>query len=637
MAASFTSALAGLRTHQSWIDVIGNNLANTSTPGFKSSRALFSDLLNVTLRPGTEPGGSIGGTNPLQRGLGVQLASVDKNFLQGALNTTGRNFDLALLGRGYFAVTDGTQTLYSRVGTFGLDAQGNMVDLRSGFRVLDASGQPFTVDTTSVVPPELTTRVGFSGNLPAEVTGPLAEELESAAAFAEGTFAVTIGTSGEPFVVPSGETWTFELIVDGGAPQEVSLAAGSYTAEEVADEIDAQTEDVTVSDDSGRITLASQRTGLVSSLRVNAGAPGQDLKGLLGLADFSQGTETSADLTTELNDLVSNVVDYEAGDVIQLTGTAADGTPLAGSFTYGTDGTTLGDLVAFLDGRYPDAAVAFDESTGRITVNADETGEADLTLILADSTGAAGSTDWTTHYFSVSTNGAGPDTVNSSIEVYDAAGTAHVLTLAFERQDDGTWSLSTSVPESEGIVVAGNVDEIRFGPDGAFLGPGSASVQVQFQGQGVQEIALDLGTTGAFDGLTQFGTPASVVADFQDGFGPGELVDMEVDKEGLIQGFYSNGESRVLGSFGVATFTNEAGLEDVGGSYQRVSANTGTRVFGAGLLAGAGEVIGGALESSNVDTASEFVHLIEAQRGFQANARVITVQDELLNEIVNVV
>src|SRR5262245_59283571 len=121
--SSFISALGGLRANQSWIDVIGNNLANTNTTAFKSSRALFADLLSVTHKPGTAPAGALGGTNPLQIGLGVQLSHVDKSLAQGALNLTSRTFDLALLGNGYFAVDDGTETYYTRVGSFGLDAE----------------------------------------------------------------------------------------------------------------------------------------------------------------------------------------------------------------------------------------------------------------------------------------------------------------------------------------------------------------------------------------------------------------------------------------------------------------------------------------------------------------------------------
>ena len=637
MTGSFIAALGGLRAHQDWIDVIGNNLANSNTPGFKQSRALFSDMLAVTLRPGTQPTGAIGGTNPLQKGLGVRLASVDRTFEQGALNTTGRSFDLALLGKGFFAVDNGTETLYTRVGTFGLDANGNMVDVRSGYRVLDANGQAFQIDTSSVAPPTTTSQIGFAGNLPAEVTGPLAEELTTSSPLSEGTSAALTGTIVEPFTVPAGETYTMQLIADGGAPQQVSLAAGTYTAAQIANEINLQTTDVTASDAGGQVVVASDRTGEVSTVRINAGSTGSDLKGLLGLGDFTQGTETTASLTTDLNLLVSNVTDYAPGDVIQLSGTGADGQPVVASFTYGTDGTTVGDLVTFLDAQYTDASVSFDAASGSIQLLADATGEADLTLVLSDGTAQTGGTEWTSHLFSVSTNGAGPDVVTSSIEIFDSLGSPHVLTVDYERQDDGTWTMNASLPDGEGTVIAGTVPGLDFGDDGSLRGPTQASIQVQFEGLPVQELSLNLGTEGNFDGLTQFGTPATAVANFQNGFGPGELVNVQVGIEGQIEGFYSNGQVTTLGNIGIATFTNEAGLEEVGGSYVRASPNSGTRLLGAGLSGGAGEVVGGALENSNVDTASEFVQLIQAQRGFQANARVITVQDELFAEVVNVV
>src|SRR5262245_1756121 len=640
MSTSFLAALGALRANQSWIDVIGNNLANTSTPGFKSSRALFSDLFSITLQPGTPPTGALGGTNPLQQGLGVQLASVDRRLIQGALNTTGRTFDLALQGRGYFALTDGTQTLYSRVGAFGLDGSGNMIDLRTGFRVLDASGQPFAIDTRDVFPPSATTKVGFAGNLPRTVTGPLAEVLTSSSAFHEGTAAAMTGTAAGPFTIPSGETWTMELTINGGAPQDVSIAGTGtpMTAQDVADAINAQTEDVVASvGTNGEVVLASERSGTASSIEVVPGSAAHDLKGLLGLSDFVQGTETTATAATDLNDLTVNLADYAAGDLVQVAGTDVDGTPVVASFVYGTDGTTLGDLVSFLETRFAQSTVALDPATGEITVTADSSGEAELSLALTDGPGQAGRSSWSSSFFGVTTNGTGPDKVTTSTEVFDTSGASHVLTFDYVRQEDGTWNLDVSVPPDEGTVVAGSVTGITFNDDGSILTPAGASIQVQFGTLGTQAIALDLGTPGQFDGLTQFGNPASVVSDEQDGYGAGDLASLEVESDGTIQGFYTNGQKRAVGSFGIATFANESGLEGVGDTYYRSSANSGARILGAGQIAGAGEVVGGALEASNVDTAEEFVHLIQAQRGFQANARVITVQDELLDDIVNVV
>ncbi|HEX6243761.1 MAG TPA: flagellar hook-basal body complex protein, partial [Polyangiales bacterium] len=137
MASSLFTALSGLKTHEDWISVIGNNLANSNTTGFKSSRAIFSDQFSQTLRFASLPSGSLGGRNPMQIGLGVQLADIGRDFGQGALATTGRTFDLALNGEGHFMLSDGLNTLYSRVGTFGLDATSRLVDQRTGFRVLN--------------------------------------------------------------------------------------------------------------------------------------------------------------------------------------------------------------------------------------------------------------------------------------------------------------------------------------------------------------------------------------------------------------------------------------------------------------------------------------------------------------------
>lgn len=637
---AFIAALGALRAHQSWIDVIGNNLANTSTPGFKSSRALFADLLSVTSRQATPATGSVGGTNPLQVGLGVRMASVDRQMGQGALDSTGRTLDLALLGRGFFAVTDGRDTMYTRVGTFGLDAEGNMVDLRTGNLVLDNSGSTFSIDTSTVLPPAQTTEVDFAGNLPAVVTGPLAEQLTTSSAYASGTAASMTGSVGDPFVVPAGETWTMEFIANGGAPQAVSIAGtgANLTAADIVNEINTQTEDIVASVGPGNtITLTTERSGEGATIQAVAGTAGKDLKSLFGLGDFVQGTETVATTGTDLSELTINVTDYQLGDEIDVSGTDADGSPVVAAFTYGVDGTTVGELATFLDGLYTQSAVAFDASTGRISVTANQSGEADLSLAISDGANQTGKSDWASGFFAVTTNGAGPDQVTTSLEVFDTNGSAHVLTFDYTRQSNGNWNLDVSVPASEGTMVQSQIQDITFNENGSILTPTTGQIEVQFGTLGSQAIDIGFGVSGQFGGMTQFGNPASVIAEFQDGYSSGELAGMEVLRDGTVEGFYTNGQTQTLGSFGIATFANEEGLEEIGTNYFISTANTGARTFGAANQAAAGEVVGGALETSNVDTAEEFVRLIQAQRGFQANARVVTVQDELLSEIVNVV
>lgn len=640
MSSSFITALGGLRANQSWLDVIGNNLANSSTPGFKASRALFADQFSRLIRPSSPPSGSLGGTNPYQIGQGVKLAHVDHDMGQGALSATGRTFDLAMLGRGFFAMTDNVHTYFTRVGTFGLDADRNMIDQRTGFKVLDASGSPFTIDTDAIVPPQATTEMSFKGNLPATVTGPLAEVLAGKHALTEGSAASLTGGASEPFAIPIGETWTMELTINGGAPQEVSLTSttGSFTAAEIADAINELDHVEATVDLSGAIQITSDKNGAQSSIKVTSGATGADLAGLLGLSTSQvNGSESAATGSTDLNALTLNLGQYAVGDEIQISGTDADGTQIAASFEYGVDGTTIDDFVAFLNGEFDQATASFDTTTQKLVLTADATGEASLSLAISDASGQVGKSEWAKNTMAVQTNGAGPDEVSATIEVYDAAGAAHLVSLEFERQDDGTWNANASVPAGEGSVLSGAITGITFNSDGTLSTPASASLSLQFNAQPAQTIAVQFGQAGGYDGITQFGSPASLIAADQDGFGVGELSTLSVDAEGVIQGFYSNGETRELGNFGVATFTNEQGLQSSGDNLWIETPNSGTRTLAAGKFGGAGEVVAGNLEESNVDTAEEFVRMIQAQRGFQSNARVITAQNELLEEIVNVV
>jgi len=642
MASSFISGLGGLRSHQGWLDVIGNNLANANTTGYKSSRALFSDLFSRTLRPATSATSQLGGTNPSQIGLGVQLGAVDRFFGQGALNATGRVFDLALSGNGFFALSGGqsTGTRYSRAGSFGLDAGGNLVDLASGFRVLSAQGQGVTIDTDSVLPPQATSQMVFAGNLPAKVTGPLAEELGSVSSFVEGTPATLTGTAVGALPIPDGVTWTMELAIDGSAPQTVSITGGATptTMADVAAAID-QLDGVAASVlPGGQIELVSDRNGTASKLKISPGDPGEDLASALGLSlNLVTGAQSAASGATSLNMLTTNLGTYANGDTIDVSGTDAAGAPVQASFQYGTDGTTVADLVAFVDAQFAGATASFDAATGKLLLTADAAGEAELSLLLTDPAGQTGGTDWAQHAMATTVNGTGPDTVSTAVEVWDASGQARLTTFEYQRAEDGSWTLQAAVDASEGTVLSGPVTGITFAPDGTLLTPPSATITVQFTGQPAQNLTLDLGAVGGIEGLTQFGSPASVTVASQNGYGAGELASMSVDTDGTINGYYTNGEQAVLANIGVARFANASGLRDAGDNLWAETANSGQVVLGAGNSGGSGAVIGGALELSNVDTAEEFVNLIQAQRGYQANARVISTQDQMLEEIVNIV
>ena len=647
MSSSLHSALSGMTANQQWIDVIGHNLANANTPGYKLTRATFASAFAQTLRFSSAPNGELGGTNPAQIGLGVAMTGTDRSFEQGALTNTGRIFDLALQGKGFFALTDGDQRFYTRVGTFGLDADHNLVDQRTGLRVLDPAGGTVEVDTDALFPPQATRNMELEGNLPAVVTGPLAEELTGTTGLEEGFTASLTSTGTGPYAVTAGATYTMEVVVSGGAPKLVSLTDedndGQLTTAEVVAALDAL-DDVHATSMGGQIMLETDRTGEAVSLRVDAGAP-NDLAALISMPTTQVQGSQALNLDADLNTLPSNVVDYVDGDQIDIVGVDTDGSPISATFTYGAggDGTSIQDLGTFIDGLFTDAKVAFNAS-GQLVMTAQTPGEADLLLTISDDGTAAGRTDWTDYALSVTTDGTGPDTVVTSSEVYDNAGVAHTVTLTFERQADLTWNVSASIPEEDGSVLVGGAGDpitgLTFGEDGAPQGLGSldGTLSFSFSGQpNPQDLALDFGTDGEFDGLTQFGGQTSAYISHQDGYGDGELANVSVQADGTINGFYTNGQSRSLGALGVAKFANEEALYDHGENLFTASANSGTAVLGAGSAQGAGEVIGGSLENSNVDTAEQFVRLIEAQRGFQANARVITTQDEVLAEVVNLI
>jgi len=143
MLRAMYSAVSGLRSHMSYMDVVGNNIANVNTIAYKSARATFQDVLSQTIRNASAPvAGGLGGINPMQIGLGVNLAAVTNVMTQGAPQATGRVTDLAIQGTGFFVVSDGTGRLfYTRDGAFDLDAEGFLVNA-SGYRVqgLDGSG-----------------------------------------------------------------------------------------------------------------------------------------------------------------------------------------------------------------------------------------------------------------------------------------------------------------------------------------------------------------------------------------------------------------------------------------------------------------------------------------------------------------
>jgi flagellar hook protein FlgE len=210
MIRSLFTSSSGLQAHQRFLDVVGNNLANVNTTGFKAQRVRFADQFSQTLRAHTLPNGSLGGTNPIQVGNGVKVAATDTIFTQGSIEQSGNALDLAIQGGGFFVVNDGAQDLYSRVGAFSIDSQNFLVDSASGYRVrrvgVVGEGTPtspafqvsgnngISIPQGETIPGSATTRIDFQGNLDAAASGPLKETVVINTPFTESGVAASAAT-----------------------------------------------------------------------------------------------------------------------------------------------------------------------------------------------------------------------------------------------------------------------------------------------------------------------------------------------------------------------------------------------------------------------------------------------------------
>ena len=162
MLRSLFAGISGLRVNQAMLDVTGNNIANANTIGFKSSTTVFADTLSQMLTAASAANGTRGGTNPIQVGLGVQLAATNTNFNQGSTETTGKPTDMMISGDGMFVLQKGNEQLYTRAGAFTFDNNGTLVSPDGGQvqgYALDAAGAPtgglinVTLDTSALTPP----------------------------------------------------------------------------------------------------------------------------------------------------------------------------------------------------------------------------------------------------------------------------------------------------------------------------------------------------------------------------------------------------------------------------------------------------------------------------------------------------
>ena len=573
------SAMTGLSVHSQALDVIGNNVANVSTTGFKEDRIEFANLLSHTVTPGSAPRDSFGGTNPYQIGMGVSVAGIEKQFQGGTIAATGNTRDLAMDGDGFFIVHQGANEYYTRDGAFTKNAADELVT-QSGDRVMG-----FGVDANHKITPgllkpisipigrdsiaEATTEVDLAGNLNA--SGPLASQGSRIRVQGTATAGLKAITTAVPPPNAGDVLETTTRLVDVEDPAQPGSDTALFTAGQTLQFKNAEKGSKTLPTQSLTITATTTVADLMTFLSNSAGiqttsganpdgrTPGASL-------DAASGTITLVGNTGTTNDLAIDVSDLRVLD--------ASGTYVRSPFLTAKDAAADGEAVRT-------SFVVYDSLGSQVSV--------DVTMV-ADSRSNAGTT-W--RYYVES----GDDTDNN-------------LQLA-----TGTISFDTSGQLLTPTPVTVNIDRNQSG----------AVTPVSFQ--------LDF-TSGNGTITSLSDTRSQIAASFRNGSPIGTLTGFGIGSDGVITGTYSNGMTRALGQVAVATFANNQGLVSLSDNKFEVGPNSGNAKVLAPNSQGAGKIVAGSLEQSNVDLSNEFIKMIQVSTGYSANSRVIRTVDQLMQQLL---
>ena len=552
MNRALFSGVSGLKVHQTRMDVIGNNISNVNTIGFKGSRTTFSDMLSQLQSGAAAPTTSRGGVNPRQIGLGVSVESIDLVFTDSSPQQTGRNTDLALSGNGLFVLKAGDQEYYTRNGGFTFDEQGYYVMPGNGLRVqgwnanadgiINTNGlaEDIVVPVNKTMEATSTTQIAYSGNFDKE-TLMIAKITYTEASGGDDSLVTTTATD------TSGNSYTSSVNVDG-----TNVMAAQITLT-----------------DGSTVNVTSGYYEVGKSIPVTTLATVYDSLG----GKHQVTLLLDKDNTTTISDL------------------SADARSTA-RMTYTTGGVTY--PVTYDGTRY-----TYTDADGTVQ----DMNEADVTF-----------------------------TYDNRWRVYIAPGEG------VKGPADTSFANSFTRTEADGSTIEGTMNGINylyFNDRGQFVINENASKEgasITFtysdgNGAAEQQSTID------FTGLTQYANSTTVFPT-TDGNTAGTLQGISIDSNGIITGSYTNGLVRAEAQVAVAQFTNSSGLNKVGSTIYQKSNNSGEANIKT--LADFGmTAVASALEMSNVDLATEFSEMIITQRGFQANSKVTTVSDEMLETVVN--
>lgn len=565
MMRSLYSGVAGLKTHQTRMDVIGNNIANVNTTAYKSSSMTFSELMSQTTQKasGANATTGVGGTNAKQIGLGVKAGAINTAITtQGSAQSTGNPFDIMITGDNFFVVSNGSENFFTRDGSFYVDGAGNLAMTSTGYNVMgwgvDETTGNIKKDTVTALrimsaanmtyPPEATTKANISGIL---------DENDKDVTSANGK---TVNLN---FFDARGYSYTakFTFKQSGGdKTNEYSLELNKI--------LDSTGKEIDISG----ITFGEQNLEqtLSSKLSLNTDSYKWD-----DATKTLQTTATPPEKVAELDKIFKNgalITDKDKAEEVQKNLDAI-------AKAYGYEGSTDEFLKLYTTGK-----------AGQVTVQ--------------------------TMLENMSKNMTGDDILpkakNEELTMtgrkFDGA------KVVFDKDSGKLQSINNSTTNLSTTLnfpaTMGNFSNITI----------DLSECTNYDNKGTSTVGA---TSGDLDGL---GTGRRL----------GDMIGVSIQKDGMIYASYDNGMTKLLGQIATAAFANASGLEKEGDNLYSATLNSGEfDGIGVDITAGGGYMSTGQLEMSNVDLSSEFTEMITTQRGFQANSRIITVSDTLLEELTN--
>lgn len=567
MMRSLYSGVAGLKTHQTRMDVIGNNIANVNTTAYKSSSMTFSELMSQTTQKasGANATTGVGGTNAKQIGLGVKAGAINTAITtQGSAQSTGNPFDIMITGDNFFVVSNGSENFFTRDGSFYVDGAGNLAMTSTGYNVMgwgvDETTGNIKQDTVTALrimsaanmtyPPEATTQANISGIL---------DENDKDVTSANGK---TVNLN---FFDARGYSYTAKFTFKQSGEPNTNV----YSME---------------------LTKLLDSTG--AEIDISA-------------LDFGNRTQQKMETKVTLN---TDAYKWD-GKVLKTKDGTTDVANLADIFN------TDGSLITPAD----DAAAQKQQ---------------EALDAIAKAYGYEGSTDEFLNLYITSTVDK-----DKQLTIQDLLGNMMAGKTTDVLPADGS-AITMEGRYFEGTTVVFNKDTAKLesvGGSTTNLGINAAFSQL---GGNFSDITIDLSECTNYDnkGTSTIGATSGDLDGPGTGCGRrlGDMIGVSIQKDGMIYASYDNGMTKLLGQIATAAFANASGLEKEGDNLYSATLNSGEfDGIGVDITAGGGYMSTGQLEMSNVDLSSEFTEMITTQRGFQANSRIITVSDTLLEELTN--